>query len=70
MILKKLVGDRAFYKRVLAVAIPIIIQNGLTNFVNLLDNVMVGALGTEAMSGVSIVNQFVFIFNLLIFGAV
>ena len=70
MILKKLVGDRAFYKKVLAISIPIIIQNGLTNFVNLLDNVMVGALGTEAMSGVSIVNQFVFIFNLLIFGAV
>lgn len=69
MILKKFIGDRAFYKRVLAISTPIIIQNGITNFVNLLDNVMVGALGTEAMSGVSIVNQFVFIFNLLIFGA-
>ncbi len=68
--LKKLIGDRAFYKRVLALSIPIIIQNGMTNLVNLLDNVMVGTLGTEAMSGVSIVNQFVFIFNLLIFGAV
>ena len=70
MVLKKFIGDRAFYKRVLAISIPIIIQNGITNFVNLLDNVMVGSLGTEAMSGVSIVNQFVFIFNLLIFGAV
>ena len=70
MLLKKFVGDRAFYKRVLAISIPMIIQNGLTNFVNLLDNVMVGALGTEAMSGVSIVNQFVFIFNLLVFGAI
>lgn len=69
MILKKFIGDRAFYKRVLAISAPIIIQNGITNFVNMLDNVMVGALGTEAMSGVSIVNQFVFIFNLLIFGA-
>ena len=70
MILKKFIGDRAFYKKVFAIAIPMIIQNGITNFVNLLDNVMVGSLGTEAMSGVSIVNQFVFIFNLLIFGAV
>jgi len=69
MVMKKFFGDRAFYKRVLAISTPIIIQNGITNFVNLLDNVMVGALGTEAMSGVSIVNQFVFIFNLLIFGA-
>ena len=70
MVMKKFFGDRAFYKRVLAISTPIIIQNGITNFVNLLDNVMVGSLGTEAMSGVSIVNQFVFIFNLLIFGAV
>lgn len=69
MVLKKLIGDRSFYRRVFAISIPIIIQNAITNFVNLLDNVMVGALGTEAMSGVSIVNQFVFIFNLLLFGA-
>lgn len=65
-----LIGDRAFYKRVLKVSIPIMIQMGITNFVSLLDNIMVGALGTESMSGVSIVNQFVFIFTLLIFGAV
>ena len=69
MVLKKLIGSKSFYRRVFAICIPIIIQNAITNFVNLLDNVMVGALGTEAMSGVSIVNQFVFIFNLLIFGA-
>ena len=46
------------------------IQNGVTNLVSLIDNVMVGAVGTEAMSGVSIINQFLFVFNLLIFGAV
>jgi putative MATE family efflux protein len=46
------------------------IQNGITNLVSLLDNVMVGSVGTEAMSGVSIVNQFLFVFYLLIFGAV
>ena len=67
---KKFIGDRAFYKKVLAVSVPMMIQMGVTNFVSLLDNIMVGRLGTEAMSGVSIVNQFVFVFNLLIFGAV
>ena len=67
---KSLIGDRAFYKNALAISVPIMIQNGITNLVNLLDNVMVGSIGTESMSGVSIVNQFVFIFNLLIFGAV
>ena len=61
---KKFIGDRAIYKRFLLVAIPIIIQNGITNFVNLLDNVMVGQVGTLPMSGVSIVNSLLFVFNL------
>ena len=55
---------------VLLVAVPIIIQNAISNFVNLLDNIMVGQVGTEPMSGVAIVNQLMFVFNLAIFGAV
>ena len=70
MILKKYIGDRAFYKRTLAIALPMIIQNAVTNLVNLLDNLMVGSLGTEQMSGVAIVNQFIFVFNLAVFGAI
>ncbi|MBR2612366.1 MAG: MATE family efflux transporter [Clostridia bacterium] len=69
MKLKSLIGTKAFYKRIFSLCIPVMIQNGITNLVNLLDNVMVGTLGTEALSAVSIVNQFVFIFNLVIFGA-
>ena len=67
--LKRYIGDRAFYKRVFQIAVPIIIQNGITNFVSLLDNIMVGQVGTLPMSGVSIVNQLIFVFNLCIFGA-
>ena len=63
------IGDRAFYRRCLGVAIPIIIQNGITNFVSLLDNIMVGQVGTVPMSGVSIVNGLLFVFNLCVFGA-
>ena len=66
---KRLIGDRAFYRRVLMIAVPIIIQNGITNFVSLLDNIMVGQVGTAQMSGVSIVNTLLFVFNLCIFGA-
>lgn len=66
---KKLIGDKAFYKMVLAIAVPIMIQNGITNFVNLLDNIMVGRIGTEQMSGVAIVNQLMMVFNVSIFGA-
>ena len=63
------IGDKAFYRRVIAIVVPIIIQNGITNFVSLLDNIMVGQVGTLPMSGVSIVNQLLFVFNLCIFGA-
>ena len=63
-------GDREFYKRVIAVVTPILIQNVITNFVSLLDNIMVGQVGTEPMSGVAIVNQLLFVFNLCIFGGI
>ena len=66
---KRFIGDRAFYRRVLAIAVPIIVQNAITNFVSLLDNIMVGQIGTTPMSGVSIVNQLMFVFNLCVFGA-
>lgn len=66
---KKLIGDKAFYKKVFALAIPIMIQNGITNFVNMLDNIMVGRLSSVEMAGVTIANQLIFVFNLCIFGA-
>ena len=65
----KYIGDRAFYARALHIAVPMIIQNGITNFVSLLDNIMVGQVGTIPMSGVSVVNGLLFVFNLCIFGA-
>lgn len=68
--LKKYVGDKSFYRYVLAIAVPIMLQNGITNFVNMLDNIMVGRLETEAMTGVSVTNQLIFVFNLCLFGAV
>ncbi len=64
----KLIGDRKFYKSVISVALPIMIQNGISNFVSMLDNIMVGRLSTEAMSGVSIVNQLNFVLVLCFFG--
>ena len=67
--LKRYIGDRGFYRRVLTVALPIVIQNFITSFVSLLDNIMVGRLGTVPMNGVSIVNQLLFVFNLCVFGA-
>lgn len=68
MILKKYIGSKSFYKKMFSVMLPVLIQNVITNFVSLLDNVMVGQVGTEPMSGVAIVNQLLFIFNLCVFG--
>ena len=68
--MNKLIGDKKFYKMMLAIAVPIMIQNGITNFVSLLDNIMVGRIGTEQMSGVAIVNQLMFVYNICIFGAI
>ncbi|MDD5973974.1 MAG: MATE family efflux transporter, partial [Spirochaetales bacterium] len=67
---EKFFGSKEFYLAVLAIALPIAIQNCFTNFVNLLDNVMVGQMGTLEMSGVSISNQILFVCNLCIFGTV
>ncbi len=68
--LNKYIGDKQFYVRVLRLAVPIMIQNGITNFVNMLDNIMVGAIGTNEMTGVAVANQLIFVFNLCVFGAV
>ena len=67
--LEEIMKDKHFYRRILSVALPMMIQNGITNFVQMLDNVMVGQVGTIPMSGVAIVNQLLFVFNLCIFGA-
>ena len=66
----KFIGTKDFYIYVLGIAIPMILQNAITNFVSFLDNIMVGQIGTEQMSGVAIANQLIFVFNLCIFGGV
>ena len=68
--LKSMAHDKIFFRRTLSVAVPIMIQNGITNFVSLLDNIMVGRIGTEQMSGVAISNQILMIYFLCIFGGV
>lgn len=67
--MSKLIGSWSFYKKTLMIAIPVMVQNLITNFVALIDNIMVGQVGTEQMSGVAIVNQLLFVYNLTLFGA-
>lgn len=66
--LKRWIGDKQFYKAVLALALPLVVQQAITSFVSLLDNVMVGGLSTESISAVAVVNQIITVFNLSLFG--
>ena len=66
----KYIGDRKFYKRVLALLLPILVQTGITNFVSMLDNLMIGRTGTAQIAGVAVGNQLLFVLNLCVFGMV
>lgn len=68
--LKKFIGNKVFYKKVMMLVLPIMLQNAITNVVSMVDNIMVGTIGTEQMSAVAIVNQLLYVFNLAIFGIV
>ncbi|MBO5756745.1 MAG: MATE family efflux transporter, partial [Clostridia bacterium] len=65
----RFIGDKAFYKTLIAVALPVMLQNGITEFVSLLDNIMIGHTGTEQYNAVVIVNQLVFVYVVCVFGA-
>ena len=64
----RFIGSKAFYKSVITLLIPIVIQQFITSFVSLLDNIMVGSIGTEAISAASIANQVMMVFTLAVFG--
>ncbi len=66
----KFIGDKAFYNKVAKIALPIVIQSALTYMVGFIDNIMVGQIGTEAMSGVAISNQLHHVFYTCLVGIV
>lgn len=67
--MKKFIGDKKFYKYLFAIVIPIVLQQFITQFVSLLDNLMIGQIGSSEMTGVSLSNQLLFVFNLGVFGS-
>ena len=68
--MKSLIGDKSFYKKLIMVSLPIVVQQLITSSLQLVDNIMVGSLGDIALGSVSSVNQLYFIVILVIFGAV
>lgn len=64
------IKDKAFYRKVAKISLPILAQGALTYLVGFIDNIMVGQIGTEAMSGVAIANQLHFVYYTCLMGIV
>ena len=62
------VKDKAFYKKVASIALPIALQGLITSGVNAMDTVMVGSVGQTQLSAVSLANQFITIFHIFCMG--
>ncbi|MGL4736595.1 MAG: MATE family efflux transporter, partial [Cellulosilyticaceae bacterium] len=60
--------DKKFLKSLWVLALPITIQSFITSSLNLIDNVMVGKLGEQAIASVGLANQYIFIFTLCLLG--
>lgn len=67
--MKSWIGDKQFYRTLLQVAAPLVLQQLVTTSVQLVDNVMVGRLGESSIGAVSVINQLYFIVILVTFGA-
>lgn len=53
----RITRDRSFYKQMVLLALPMVLQNLITFSVGLADNLMIGSLGDSAVSGVYLANQ-------------
>lgn len=70
MKLSTFIGDKAFYRRLIAVSLPLILQQLVTASIQIVDNVMVGRLGETAIGAVSVVNQLFFVVIITTFGVI
>lgn len=68
MKLKKFIGTKEFYKEAIMIALPIMLQQFVTSFVNLIDNVMIGSVGASALTSVTVANKFYMVYNSTMFG--
>jgi putative MATE family efflux protein len=67
--MRHLIGSKSFYKSIIAIAAPLVLQQLLTSSVQLVDNLMVGSLPNSELGSVAIINQLYFVVILITFGA-
>ncbi len=68
MLSKLFVKDKAFYKLILSIAIPIVLQNMITIGVNIMDTMMLGSYGEVQLSASSLANEFINIYHIMCMG--
>ena len=66
--MKKFIGTKEFYLTTIAIALPIMAQQFVTSFVNLIDNIMIGSVGSLALTSVTVSNRIYLLFNSTLFG--
>lgn len=64
------IEHKSFYRKAAKISLPILAQSTLTHLVGFIDNIMVGQIGTEAMSGVAIGNQLHFVYYTCLLGII
>ncbi len=67
---KMMAKDGIFLKKAVRIALPVAMQGMLNTIVNLVDTMMIGALGATAIAAVGLANKVFFVFTLLVFGIV
>lgn len=60
--------DKRFYKKTVAIALPVALQALLNNFLNVIDTVMIGSLGEASLAAVGLANKVFFVLSLVLFG--
>lgn len=62
--------NKKFYKTLITLCIPIIIQNLLSTLINIVDTVMVGGLGEVSVAAIGVANQYFFLYNMALSGII
>lgn len=61
-------SQKDFYRRMIAIALPIVLQNLLISSLSFVDTLMIGQLGSDEIAAVGLANQMFFLINLFYFG--
>jgi putative MATE family efflux protein len=65
---KRFIGDRSFYREVIAISLPIILQQLITTLMGIADNIMVGQISSDVLASVTVANKYFMITQSVMFG--